>query len=149
MKNIFNLNNKNEIIDRLNQLSPSAKPLWGKMNVSQMLAHCIVPTKISTGEITCKRNVFGILFGNIAKKRMVNEQPFKKNLPTDPNFVIKDTPDFYEKRDELKSTIEKLYAANKTELEQRRHPFFGKMTVDEWGMLSYKHFDHHLRQFGV
>jgi hypothetical protein len=149
MKSIFNLDDKNEIINRLDQLKPSSKPLWGKMNVSQMLAHCLVPTKISTGEIIGKRNVFGILFGNIAKKRMVNEQPFKRNLPTDPTFVIKETPDFFAKQEELKNTIEKLYATNKTELAERKHPFFGKMTVDEWGCLSYKHFDHHLRQFGV
>ncbi len=29
------------------------------------------------------------------------------------------------------------------------HPFFGSMTRSSWGVLGYKHFDHHLRQFGV
>jgi len=29
------------------------------------------------------------------------------------------------------------------------HSFFGKLTPEEWAILSYKHLDHHLRQFGV
>jgi hypothetical protein len=80
---------------------------------------------------------------------MVSEEPFKKNLPTDPSFVVKHDPDFYESQQELKTLIEKLYNTDKNELVQRKHPFFGKLTIDEWGLLNYKHFDHHLRQFGV
>ena len=149
MRSIFNPDDKNEIVNRIDQLHPDSKPMWGKMSVSQMLAHCIVPTKISTGDIPGKRNIFGILFGKIAKKRMVTEEPFKKNLPTDPSFVVKHNPDFYESQRELKTLIEKLYNTDKNELLQRKHPFFGKLTVQEWGLLNYKHFDHHLRQFGV
>lgn len=149
MRSIFNLDDKNEIINRIDELHPDSKPMWGKMSVSQMLAHCIVPTKISNGDIPGKRNIFGILFGKMAKKRMVSEEPFKKNLPTDPSFVVKHNPDFYESQQELKTLIEKLYNTDKDELLQRKHPFFGKLTLDEWGLLNYKHFDHHLRQFGV
>jgi len=29
------------------------------------------------------------------------------------------------------------------------HPFFGTLSADEWGKLTWKHIDHHLRQFGV
>lgn len=149
MRSIFNLDDKNDIINRIDQLHPNSKPLWGKMNVSQMLAHCIAPTQISTGDVPGKRNIFGILFGKMAKKRMVSEEPFKKNLPTDPSFVVKHNPDFYESQQKLITLIEKLYNTDKNELVQRKHPFFGKMTIDEWGLLNYKHFDHHLRQFGV
>lgn len=28
------------------------------------------------------------------------------------------------------------------------HAFFGPMTAADWGFFCYKHFDHHLRQFG-
>jgi hypothetical protein len=149
MRSIFNNDDKNEILNRIDQLHPDSKPMWGKMSVSQMLAHCVVPTKISAGEIQNRRNIFGILFGKIAKKKMVGPDPFKKNLPTDPSFIIKHQPDFYKIQEELKATIERLYTTDKTQLLQRKHPFFGKMTLEEWGLLNYKHFDHHLRQFGV
>ena len=29
------------------------------------------------------------------------------------------------------------------------HPIFGSMSRRSWGVLMYKHCDHHLRQFGV
>ena len=29
------------------------------------------------------------------------------------------------------------------------HPLFGVMTPRDWGVLGYRHTDHHLRQFGV
>ncbi|MFT2628492.1 DUF1569 domain-containing protein, partial [Escherichia coli] len=29
------------------------------------------------------------------------------------------------------------------------HPLFGKLTKKQWSDLLSKHFDHHLRQFGV
>lgn len=149
MNNLFIEADKDEIINRIDELHPDSKPMWGKMSVAQMLAHCIVPTKVSLGEATSKRNIFGILFGKTAKKRLMSEAPFPKNLPTDPSFIIKDAPDFYDKQQELKNLIEKLYNTNKGDLSNRKHPFFGKMTDDEWGILNYKHLDHHLKQFGV
>ena len=36
---------------------------------------------------------------------MVSEEPFKKNLPTDPSFVVKYNPDFYESQQELKALL--------------------------------------------
>ena len=29
------------------------------------------------------------------------------------------------------------------------HPYFGKLNKKEWGRLAWKHFNHHLLQFGV
>jgi hypothetical protein len=29
------------------------------------------------------------------------------------------------------------------------HPAFGPLTPAQWGALSFRHLDHHLRQFGV
>lgn len=29
------------------------------------------------------------------------------------------------------------------------HPIFGRMSVRDWGVLLYKHTDHHFRQFGI
>ena len=30
-----------------------------------------------------------------------------------------------------------------------RYPAFGSLNGKEWGRIAWKHFDHHLRQFGV
>ena len=149
MKNLFDQDASVEVLTRLESLQPDAKALWGKMTVSQMLAHCIVPIKVSLGEAKPTRNLMGLLFGKMAKKMVLKDEPFKQGLPTDPSFVIKDQPDFNLKKQELKTSIEKLLATDKTAMAARPHPFFGKMTVEEWGFLGYKHLDHHFRQFGA
>jgi len=149
MKNLFDSNASSEILNRLETLQPDAKRLWGKMTASQMLAHCIVPIKVSLGEHKPKRNIMGVFFGKMAKKMVLKDEPFKQGLPTDPSFVIKDQPDFNLKKQELRLSIEKLLTTDKEAMAARPHPFFGKMTIDEWGILGYKHLDHHLKQFGA
>ncbi|WP_321539071.1 hypothetical protein [Flavobacterium piscinae] len=41
-KNIFTPEVTQELISRINQITPTQQPLWGKMNADQMLAHCNV-----------------------------------------------------------------------------------------------------------
>ena len=45
MKNIFDLKETNALIERVNKLDAYAKPIWGKMSVDQMFAHCNVTYK--------------------------------------------------------------------------------------------------------
>lgn len=149
MGNIFLEADKNEIINRIDELHPNSKPMWGKMSVSQMLAHCIEPIKVAMGETKLKRNLFGILFGKTAKKKLISESPFPKNLPTVKSFLVTNEPDFYASQQSLKDAIQKMYDTDKKEMAARPHPFFGKMTENEWGVLGYKHLDHHLKQFDV
>ena len=42
MKNIFTQEVADEVIARIESLSANSQPVWGKMSVSQMLAHCSV-----------------------------------------------------------------------------------------------------------
>lgn len=42
MKNIFEKNVTEEVITRIETLTSKTQPLWGKMSVEKMLAHCNV-----------------------------------------------------------------------------------------------------------
>jgi len=138
-----------DIISRMAQLSPDAKPQWGKMNVSQMLAHCQAPLLVALGEKQMKSNLIGKLFGAMIKKKMLQEAPFKKNLPTDPAFVIKDQRSFASERKQLQTLLQRFARSGGSVIVAKKHSMFGTMTPDEWGILSWKHLDHHFRQFGV
>jgi len=149
MNNLFQQEVAVDIQRRIDKLSPQTKGLWGKMSVAQMVAHCQVPLQVALGRKELKRGLFGVLFGKIAKKQMLKETPFKKNLPTDPSFIIRYQPDFNHEKQQLVLLVQSFATANIGEIEARPHPFFGKMTEDEWGRLMWKHLDHHLQQFGV
>ena len=61
------------------------------MTADQMLVHAQRPLQVALGELKLKRTLVGILFGNMAKKRIARgEEPFSRNLPTDKNFVVAD-----------------------------------------------------------
>ena len=149
MKDLFDAAAASEIQARLSKLQPDSKPLWGKMNVSQMLAHCIVPLQVALSEVQLKRSLFGKIFGRIAKKRMVSETDFKKNLPTAPQFIVRNERNFISEKQKLQSLIQRFASSDPDSIAKIYHPFFGPMTKKEWGVLQWKHLDHHLRQFGA
>jgi hypothetical protein len=149
MQNLFDAVTYNEVMERMNRLSPQAVGQWGKMNVSQMLAHCKEAFKVPLSEKKLPRIFMGRLIGWLIKSKLFNEEPWKKNLPTAPNFLIKDERNFAKEKKELMELINKFYAAGPMGISKHPHPFFGKFTPEQWGLSMYKHIDHHLRQFGV
>jgi len=147
MKNIFNEADKNEILQRVEKLTPESKPLWGTMNVAQMLAHGAHAAKLPTGEVAAKRAVFPInIIGSLLKNKILNSPEFRKNSPTSPEIKITDPRDFEKEKANFIAAIKNLSEKVAT---APKHPFFGKMTATEWGRINYIHADHHLKQFGV
>lgn len=149
MSSIFNQNDAQDFILRIEKLTPITQHIWGTMSVSQMLAHIQQPIKVALGEIEPKRSIFGLMFGRLAKRKMINSSPFKKKLPTDPSFVVKNDRNFDEEKQYAIALIERLSKVSSKQIANRKHPIFGKLTTEEWDVLTVKHLDHHLRQFGV
>lgn len=150
MKNIFNEADKNEILQRMEKLSPDAKPVWGKMNAAQMLAHCYKSTQMALGEINTKRVAFPVnVIGRILKSKVLGESPLHKNSPTAPEVKITDERNFQQEKMNLTSSLNRMAAEKEKCVKAQIHPFFGKMLPAEWGRIAYKHTDHHLKQFGV
>lgn len=149
MKNLFDKESFDEIMGRLNNLTPQSERQWGKMNVAQMMAHCCAALEVAQGDRIRKRGLLGYLFGGMYKKKYVYENSFKRNDPTDPTFKIVDERDFQIERARLIKHIERFYNGGPNQVTKADHPFFGKMTPAEWGLLSYNHLNHHLKQFNV
>ncbi len=147
---LFHASTISTLVNRIEQLQPSSQALWGKMNVAQMLRHGSDTTQISFGEKQLKRPFIARLIGPLLLKKSIKDNtPSDKNLPTHPNLVLPDASDFETEKNNLIALIQQFLQKDKSEFEGRIHPFFGKMTAEEWNILSYKHLDHHLRQFGV
>jgi Protein of unknown function (DUF1569) len=146
VKNLFDPTTKQQIIDRINKLSINNTALWGKMDVAQMLVHCQMPLGVATGKHELKSNFFMRLIGPLFKKQLFNDKPFKRNLPTDKSFIITSQKDVEE---EKKHLIEMINYFSTSTISSAPHPFFGKLSNEEWSKGTWKHLDHHLQQFGV
>jgi len=150
MKSLFNTSHNNEIIDRINSLSNQSQAQWGKMNVSQMLSHCQMPLNVAYGELKLKRGFISILLGSTFRKSMTkDERPFNRSLPTDKAFVMVEQFEFEKEKNKLIALVKKFEQLGPNGITKDTHPFFGKMTPNEWDIIQWKHLDHHLRQFGA
>jgi hypothetical protein len=149
MRYLFDQSECDAMIARINKLTPDSNAVWGKMTVSQALTHMQKPLQVALGELEIPKSIMGMLFGKMAKKTLVNDKPFSKNLPTAPVFVVKNVPDFEKEKEKLIALIKKFQAAGPGGVTKKPHGFFGPMTEMEYSKSNWKHLDHHLRQFGV
>lgn len=150
LPNIFSQSVADEIIERIQQLKPTTPAQWGKMNVSQMLAHCNVTYEMAYEDKHPKPNfLMRLILKTFVKNLVVNEIPYKKNAQTAPAFLITDEKEFDKEKNRLIQYIQKTVDLGAESFEQKESHSFGPLSITEWNNMFYKHLDHHLRQFGV
>ena len=149
MKSLFDKPTYEEVINRLNKLTPQSQRQWGKMDAAQMLAHCKAAFMVPLSETKLPRMFIGRLLGWAIKKKLYNDDPWKQNLPTAPNFIIKEQRNFETEKQQLTELINAFYTKGPDKVGNFPHPMFGTYTKEQWGKSMYKHLDHHLTQFGV
>ena len=143
---MFDPSVKKEIINRIHNLTPDIKSKWGKMNVGQMLTHVQLPINYAFGKHEIKGGGLLRLIGPLFKSVLYNEKPYKQNLPTDKSYVVTDEREFEKEKQQL---LELINQFNEQSIHEKPHPIFGKLTKKQWSLATWKHLDHHLRQFGV
>lgn len=152
MKTLFDPATRTELQNRIQTLSSSHTALWGKMNVFQMTLHCNnwnnwVLGKGNYSNHVYKQELLGKIFGKMAlKSNTKNDKPIGKGMPAGA-FVVKEQEGDTEAQKAL--WIQGIDDYARFANERFVHDFFGKMSREQIGIFAYKHFDHHLRQFGV
>ena len=89
MKNIFEESVNNEVVERINKLTDNSNSVWGKMSVSQMLAHCNVTYEMAFDEINeiKPKGIKKWLLTKFVKPTVVGDKPYSKNGRTAPSFI--------------------------------------------------------------
>lgn len=148
-KNIFTTAVANEIIDRAKSLQSIDRPLWGSMNVAEMLRHCtlantqIIQKELSYQPATLKQKCIGFLCLYVLNG-------FPKNVKGAESIETKGkvpVEKFSQELENFSACIQR-FAKMDTPI-QLTHPAFGNLSAKEWGVAIWMHMDHHLRQFGA
>jgi hypothetical protein len=148
--NIFKPATTQALIDRINQLTPTTQPQWGKMQVGQMLAHCCVAYEMALEGNHPRPNVLmRMLLTAFVKSTVVGEKPYQRNSRTAPAFLITDERDFETEKKRIIGYLKQTQQMGEAAFEQRASHSFGKLSSQEWSVMFYKHLDHHLQQFGL
>ena len=150
MKNAFIKTDTEDFINRINQLTPETKALWGKMDVSQMLSHCNVTYEFLYDDIHPKPNAFmKLILKLFVKKMVVNEKSYKPNNPTAPQFIITSDKNFVVEKGRLIDYINRTQELGEAYFDGKESHSFGVLNKTEWNNMFVKHLDHHFKQFGV
>jgi hypothetical protein len=147
MQSIFNPQDNQKMIARIHQLNPNSQAVWGKMSVDQMFKHCTGAINVAFDKQEVKVNFLMRFLGKTLKNKIFNSE-FKKNSPTAKEFIFTDQYDFETSKNDLVEAFSTFSKGTET-IKISNHPFWGKMTSEDWNTLMWKHLDHHLKQFGV
>jgi hypothetical protein len=148
MQSLFDSAGRQSVLGRLEQLQPGAPRQWGKMNAAQMLAHCSIAMEMATGEKPRRQKLIGKLLGPFVRSSLLGEKPFGRNSPTDPAFIVTEEKDFEAEKQRLARLVNSFCESGPGKASTYMHSFLGRLKGEEWGVMMYKHLDHHLRQFG-
>jgi hypothetical protein len=150
MKSAFKQSDVQEQIARINNLTPSTVPQWGKMDVAQMLAHCCVAYEMTYTDKYPKPGGFKkFMLKLFVKNAVVGPAPYKKNGQTAPEFKITGSRDFAVEKQRLVDYLQKTLNLGEQHFEGKESHSFGALKANEWNTMFVKHLDHHLTQFGV
>ena len=149
MHSLFDPADRQSVLGRLERLESSAERQWGKMGAAQMLAHCSAAMEAATGETPRKQALIGKIFAPFVRSSLLGEKPFGRNSPTDPTFIVTDERDFEAEKRRLTRLVAVFCESGPEKASAQTHSFLGRLRGEEWGVMMYKHLDHHLRQFGA
>jgi hypothetical protein len=147
MKSIYDESAQREVRDRITTLSPDCRAAWGKMSAPQMICHLSQSLQMALGELKTESKRLPIRYPPL-KQLIVYVAPFPKNVPTAPELLERSPHDWQTDVAELTALVDRM-GARRGSGAWPEHPAFGRLSERAWGVLTYRHMDHHLRQFGA
>lgn len=142
---------RREIVARLERVEPDTPRRWGRMTAGAMVAHLadtmrgmLRERRIEPVPTHARRLIRLLALSPIPFPRGRIRAPAQ----VDPDRAGTAPGDFATDRTELVALLER-YVALPPEEVPGRHPILGPLTPAQWSRFHHKHWDHHLRQFGV
>lgn len=132
---------------RIDQLTPGQQPLFGKMNVNQMVCHCTDQIRLALGTIVADE------YGAADPAEIISLARSGKTVPTAKGLGQVEgggtRPTGFD--NDIKYLKQHILDFSKldNDFDFKPHPFFGTYNKRQWTKLTLNHLDHHLKQFQV
>jgi hypothetical protein len=144
---LFDARDRQEILERLGRLTPDARALWGRFTPAQMICHVTTGVGQGLGEID-----LGPPRGPLTHWPInwlaIHVIPFPRGAKAAPEMLARAPTTWDQDVATLRAMIDR-YGAQDPAREWPPSRVFGRISGRSWGVLQYKHLDHHLRQFGL
>lgn len=147
MKSLWQPDARTEILGRLGRLTPDHRPAWGRFTAPLMLAHLSDALRMAFGDLPTRSKRLPIRHPPF-KQLLIYWLPMPKGLPTSAELISR-APDAWDSEMASCRSLVERFGHESPDRAWPEHPAFGTMTSRRWGVIGYRHIDHHLRQFGV
>lgn len=151
MASIFSPDIHAAVEKRVRAMRPDSSRQWGRMSPHEAICHLADGLRMAMGErqAAAVRVRFKPLVRFVALRLPMRWPRGIKTMPEVEQGRGGTRPSEFEAdREGLLSLMSRFRGASPVELAPT-HPLFGPMRRDDWGVWAWRHFDHHLRQFGV
>ena len=147
MKSIWQDEARQELNDRVGALTPDRGAVWGKFTAPKMVCHLADSLKMAMGDLKVPSKHLPIRYTPL-KQLIIYLAPFPKGSPTAPQLLTRAPQEWGRDVGDVQALLARAGSARTTD-SWPEHPVFGTLSKRAWGVLIYRHMDHHLRQFGA
>jgi Protein of unknown function (DUF1569) len=137
-----------ELLTRFRALDPETLARWGTLTAPRMLTHLSDQMRYTLGEFPV-RSRSGVLRWPIVKQLVMYWLPWPKGRVKGSPEMFLTAPTTWTADLATFQTLLDRFINDTSRNTWPEHPRFGPMTYQSWGRFCHRHFDHHLRQFGV
>ena len=148
MRTMWEPPRQQELHERIGRLRADARGAWGKFTAPAMVCHLADSLKMALGDMTVAPKHFPIRYPPL-KQFIIYLAPFPKGAPTAPELLERAPAAWQADVAELRALVDRFIARGRDDAPWPDHPAFGSLTKRAWGVLTYRHIDHHLKQFGA
>ena len=141
-----------QLKQRLSRLTPETSRRWGRMTAHEMVCHLTDSFRTMLGERPVNTAFNWSPFRRWLTRFVAlrTPLPWPKGLETlpevNPHRQGSRPAEFVRDQSELLAAMHRFVA---NDAQYRAHPMFGTMSRDDWMRWTFRHVDHHLRQFGL
>ena len=144
---LWNADDRASVLNRFGQLAEGARPKWGSFDAPRMVTHVTDALRAGLGEIAVapRPSFLGRWPINVL---VMFHVPWPKSAPTAPELLRRTPEEWQAELGTLRDAVER-FGQRDVNGPWARHAAFGNIGGSGWGRLMYRHFDHHLTQFGA
>jgi hypothetical protein len=147
MKSIWQKAARQELHDRLGNLAWDHPAAWGKFTAPKMVCHLADSLKMAMGDLKVAPKRLPIRYTPL-KQFIIFVAPFPKGATTAPELLVRAPREWTNDIEDVRALLARAASARLTDT-WPEHPAFGKLSKRAWGVLIFRHMDHHLKQFGA
>jgi Protein of unknown function (DUF1569) len=147
MRSIWQDDARRELSDRVGRLSWERPAAWGQFTAPKMVCHLADSLRMAMGDLKVAPKKLPIRYPPL-KQLIIYVAPFPKGAPTAPELLVREPRAWTNDIADVQALLARAATARTTDA-WPEHPAFGRLSTRAWGVLIYRHMDHHLKQFGA